>query len=225
MSLRLAFDTAGPPGDPVHGGAAATAYVLPPAVRAGLGDLDADGVGGARYGLGMTPETARSIMKHLVDRTNFESGSDLSNVAFGADRNPGWADPWFARIALLVGDVDRIEYATGVIVPDHERRAVLGDLVVFTATQIVTASFTADSNTGYLHPIGTVASRPRSAVRSVAVNEVARLAGRSGQEWPDYVSVTVMFNDDVVLDLPMRRHLARGADHDLVSFLPGLLVS
>jgi len=171
----------------------------------------------------MTPDTARSIIEHLVGRINFEMGSNLSNLTFGAERNPDWAEPWLSRIAVLVGDVARVEYVSGFIVPDDERRTVRGEMVVFTEGQVIRAAFQADTTSGYLHPVGTVTMRRRSAVVGVSVDDVARLAGRSGDGWPEHLSITVTFDDGATLELPLRPSYARRPDHDLVAFLPHLL--
>jgi len=174
----------------------------------------------------MSPETARSLVAHLSSRLNIYANQTLEHIAWDVEATPssGWLDPWLVRIAVLVGDIDRIQYASGRIEPAPDGDSYIGDLFVFTPSSVVEAHFTASAERTLL-PRGPVTAHPRAAVTSLEVGGVSKLTDTSGSDWPKHLSVKVKFESGAEVELPRAPKSASPTDQELAAFLPNLLLS
>jgi hypothetical protein len=173
----------------------------------------------------MTPETAQEIIKHITQHLHFSSGDSFGTISWGADQDVDWAQTWLSRFALLAGSVDAVEFVTGTVVDDDDRKAILGKVVVFTPTLLISGEFSADTRTS-LAPVGLVTARARADVVSISVENTDRIIpGRTDESWPRRLRVSIALRDGTTLELPTELPGSRPTPRALVDFLPRLIVS
>lgn len=146
-------------------------------------------------------------------------GGDLDHIDYQAWR--GWAREYAGLIVGTIGE-EEIEYASGWIRDREGDVPVSGDLIVFTASRIIRAPFSAPESAGVLALNASVSALRRSAVQRVELLSIE--SPHDGQDdWPRHARVRLDIGSEVIC-LPFIERVSF-RDPDLGAFIPRLLSS
>jgi hypothetical protein len=185
----------------------------------------AAGVGPCRYGLPMTSDTLRDTVAHLAARIESLSNLRFGNLTFATKRYPDWAEGALARVAIVVGAVDRIHYSTGVLKQSEDMKTYFVEVLVITDDVIVHGEFSTARDR--LQPEGSVVAWRRSKLEHVNVGQVwpADPEAYSEEGQSGSAEATLVMTGGVEIQVPSRRESPRTWDSELLRFLPELLRS
>lgn len=184
-----------------------------------------EGVVGCRYRRRMDQEALDATIAHLTARIEAASQSSFAKVSIRADRQPGWADDALARVAVVIGSVDRIRYCGGFLVPSEDRTTWAVEVVAITDDVLVRGTFSAERD--YLMLDGDVTAWRRSSIDRVTVDWVfpPDPEGQPDEGQRGSAYATLVLADGGEIELPPRQGTGRMWDPEFLAFLPELLRS
>ncbi|WP_435740134.1 hypothetical protein [Clavibacter nebraskensis] len=173
----------------------------------------------------MDQEALKATIAHLTARIEATAFSRFDSVSTLAERHPKWADGALARVAVIVGPVERIRYCGGFLVPNEDMTTLSVEVVTITDDVIVRGAF--DTAWGLLDLSGDVTAWRRSSIERVKVGWVfpPDPEARSDEGKRGSADATLVLSGGVELVLPPRRGTGRVWDPEFLEFLPELLRS
>jgi len=169
-------------------------------------------------------DEAREIADTITQGLRF-SGSkgdwrDLSPQE--ADSDYSWSDDLLGRIVVLVGE-ESIVHVSGFAERDSN---IYGEIVVFTVTRLIRASFTAARTQGRsrLGLEAKVAAIGRAGIVGVRVEQVSPLgAAGTEAEWPVWSVAQVRLDDGTEFSMPLRKNPEMTDESGSAEFVSTLL--